>query len=944
MNKQSTRIVSMLVTVGVLLAMLSAVILPAVGVEGLFTEEMPTVQEALFSAAKNYKITSVEDLVFLMNHESLFDGEDTVYLAADLNLKDADFTGFEGLKASFDGLGHMLYNWTAESRGLFYNCPMASIKNLTLYKVTLDASGLGSGQWPALIFGMQQNALSSLQPAFTMENVHVLESELIRPSIKDTGAAVLLSRYRTSQLVTVKITGCSVVNTAITGTAPNNNVGAVMGGISINNTAGSTFELKNILINGYQHLNAANHCGILLGEVRKNVTAENIAVYNSSVAAYGNENGDVCDASVLGRVFADTISFKNVMIAGNTLSSEEGSCFIVAKNGSPSLTLTDVYCDSELTAVEGTTQTVTCLSAEAFRSGEAAYLAGWTMENGLPAFAAGNETRRITVGDTVLYGDTREEVDLSAALPGKVFTGAAMNETATGLVMPAADVTLTAYDADTPAGEVAAALAYFALRDVKYYADGLADAIADAEAQLLSGTVTDAATLNGYKGNYSEVYAPVSEAELYPGMAGFMILNTEDLLDAEDRELTEDQTLYLGADLDLTGVAFEGLYGLSCAFDGMGHTVKNWTAVSRGFLDWYKGYSVKNIVFENVDLTWNTSDGVGLVIGRRVGDTGFALENVHVKDSKVTNDGYVTEDGGAILLGTVSRPVGETDHFTFGAGQTVTIKDCSVTDTAIGGEARPRVAAVMGHIWGGFDHAITNVTVTGFESNAEGSGILLGEVEGSAVTLTNVGIFGCSGGDSAVAALGDGAEVIAEDLLAADSGALTAGVLYSDSFADTDAEGVTTLESAAFQNGEAAWKANAGEEIWKVGEGFGYPTLGEGTVPYRITFGEEHHYTDADGVLLLAEEEAERLAASTWYYSDNTVLVDLAAIFTADTVLTSAVPGDLDGDKLVTTADVVLLMQHLVGYDVTFAADADISGDGRISIFDAVSLLKQLSV
>ena len=49
------------------------------------------------------------------------------------------------------------------------------------------------------------------------------------------------------------------------------------------------------------------------------------------------------------------------------------------------------------------------------------------------------------------------------------------------------------------------------------------------------------------------------------------------------------------------------------------------------------------------------------------------------------------------------------------------------------------------------------------------------------------------------------------------------------------------------------------------------------------------------------------------------------------------------GDRVLTVADATLLMQFLVGYDVSFAGDADLNSDGRVTIYDAVCLLWMLN-
>lgn len=976
MSKLRTQLLSVFLVVCMVLTLL-----PVRATEGLDMDSMPSVQKAADSSAVNFKITSVEDLVFAGEHETLFDAGDTLYLAADLNLNgNTDFTGFEGLKASFDGQNHMIYNWTADSKGLFYNCTMSGIQNLKLYKVKLDASGLGSGQWPALVFGMQQGPLTTLQTTFTMKNVHVSNSELIRPSIADTGAAVLLSRYRIGATVKVEISGCSVVNTAITGTAPNNNVGAVMGGISYNNAGDSTYELKNIFINGFKHLNAANHCGILIGEIEKNVNITNVGIFNSQVAAFGKETTsdveDICDAAVIGRtILAGSATLTNVLMAGNTLSSEQGECYLIAQryDSTATITLNNVYSDDDFDGVvERGDQTLTAeMENSAFAIGEVAYLAQtadcyWTMADGLPAFGtAENQTRKITVSGDVhatLYANGGETVELAKALPGYVFTAdkGTLDETAAKLTMPAEDVALTAYQEDSVAGQAVAALAYFALRDTKYYAEGLVAALATTETKLAESTVTaeDVTALTAYVGNYKEgLAAPdlpsVSDCDLYPGLSGYMIFNVDDLIAAADRkELTTEQTLYLGASLDLTDVEFEGLSGVRYAFDGRGYAIQNWTAESRGFFDWYRGNSVSNLKMENIHLTWTTSDGVGLVVGRRYTDPDavedFTLSNVHVSNSTVTNQGNVVEDGGAILLGVMSRPLNmqTAGYFSFGSGKQVTVKNCSVTDTVINGEKRPRVAAAIGHVWGGFTYEISHVTVKNFTSVSTDAGLLLGEVENSAVSLTQVGIFNSTGAETALAAMGDGASITADNLLIADSVPLTEGVLYQNTYVDIDIEwiGVTTLSKEAFKNGEAAWKANAGAKIWKVGSTADYPTLAEGTFPYRITFGEMGtYYTYADGKLQLTESQSAELEKQVWVYGEKPELLQsLTAAFTADTDLRALEKGDLDGNGNVNLADVVLLLKHLVGRNVVLYYSPDISGDGRVSVYDAILLLRMV--
>ena len=88
------------------------------------------------------------------------------------------------------------------------------------------------------------------------------------------------------------------------------------------------------------------------------------------------------------------------------------------------------------------------------------------------------------------------------------------------------------------------------------------------------------------------------------------------------------------------------------------------------------------------------------------------------------------------------------------------------------------------------------------------------------------------------------------------------------------------------------------------------------------------------------------VSATAAQFTDGTVAnaLDLAQgpdypIFHARTIKV----GDLDGDGSLTTADAVLLLQLLVGRSVEPKGDADVNADGRVSVYDAVTLLRTIS-
>ena len=56
----------------------------------------------------------------------------------------------------------------------------------------------------------------------------------------------------------------------------------------------------------------------------------------------------------------------------------------------------------------------------------------------------------------------------------------------------------------------------------------------------------------------------------------------------------------------------------------------------------------------------------------------------------------------------------------------------------------------------------------------------------------------------------------------------------------------------------------------------------------------------------------------------------------------SVTAGDMDGDGSVTAGDLLLLLKHVNGQEVTLCAPGDVNGDGRTDLGDAVRLLKYL--
>jgi hypothetical protein len=76
--------------------------------------------------------------------------------------------------------------------------------------------------------------------------------------------------------------------------------------------------------------------------------------------------------------------------------------------------------------------------------------------------------------------------------------------------------------------------------------------------------------------------------------------------------------------------------------------------------------------------------------------------------------------------------------------------------------------------------------------------------------------------------------------------------------------------------------------------------------------------------------------------TDGTSVWSTSAFFT--TLEQTIIPGDANGDGLVTIADVVAIVNNIIGKESgTFVFDAaDLNDDGKITIVDAVTLLMSL--
>ena len=134
-------------------------------------------------------------------------------------------------------------------------------------------------------------------------------------------------------------------------------------------------------------------------------------------------------------------------------------------------------------------------------------------------------------------------------------------------------------------------------------------------------------------------YEYVADGLLYNGKE-YIATNAKGLVALSAKTIKGGETVKLGADIDLTGVEFNGLDTFhpenNNTFDGQNYTVSNWTnnsgASDMGFIRNWVG-TVKNVNFENCHL--KTSGRSAIVAAKVYGN----IENVNINDCSI-EDSY----------------------------------------------------------------------------------------------------------------------------------------------------------------------------------------------------------------------------------------------------------------------------------------------------------------
>ena len=200
----------------------------------------------------------------------------------------------------------------------------------------------------------------------------------------------------------------------------------------------------------------------------------------------------------------------------------------------------------------------------------------------------------------------------------------------------------------------------------------------------------------------------------------YLVMNAEGLVALSKINIKGNEVVELGADINLTGVEFNGLKAFNSetpnTFDGKGYTVSNWTnesgASDLGFICSWVG-TIKNVKFDNCHL--KTSGRSAIVAA----NTYSNIDNVEVTNSSIEDSYWAC----GIVAGL------------YNSGS---ISNCTVTNSSV--KSNGGTAAIVGVINESAGvRALTNCSVSGCTINntgAYGAGYSAGAL---------VGIFNVSG-------------------------------------------------------------------------------------------------------------------------------------------------------------------------------------------------------
>ena len=225
---------------------------------------------------------------------------------------------------------------------------------------------------------------------------------------------------------------------------------------------------------------------------------------------------------------------------------------------------------------------------------------------------------------------------------------------------------------------------------------------------LYEGTesTTDSVTINDVTYTYNNGWLVDGYKVLADGLLKkdneYKVTNAAGLVALSGMTINGKEIVTLGADIDLTGVTFNGLNAFNPeqnnTFDGNGYTVSNWTnnsgASDMGFIKNWVG-PIKNVKFDNCHL--KTSGRSAIVAAKVYGN----IENVEVKNSSIEDSYWAC----GIIAGLYNNG---------------NISKCTVMDSSV--KSNGGTAAIVGVInETSGERNVTNCSVTGCTINNTGA-------------------------------------------------------------------------------------------------------------------------------------------------------------------------------------------------------------------------------
>lgn len=425
---------------------------------------------------------------------------------------------------------------------------------------------------------------------------------------------------------------------------------------------------------------------------------------------------------------------------------------------------------------------------------------------------------------------------------------------------------------------------------------------------------------------------------IYGRAAEFSVSSAEDLQTLH--KLTTDGTLKAGAtvkqlkEIDLSANA-DLMIGteatpFTATYDGQGYVIKGFTLAgaknTAAFIPFLAG-TLKNVTF--TDAVTSVNGWTAVAVSNAM--AGAVIENVHVKNATITKTG---DNNGLSVL--VCQGKGA-----------FTVKDCTVTDCKItittDRQTYGNVGAILSSDKGNAVsitncYAVNNTFTLNVNDTAKHIGGLVGEIMSTGTVIKNCGAVGTTFTKDYASIAGVAGIVTV---------AATVENCYTDhatvliSTAATPVNCYAAVPMADIASGKLAYtlKTTSGD-VWVQGA---YPTLNAGQAVTKIDYLVQENvfftaYTDAEGKQIGTCDTpvVEGYLFDGWT-SDTAENGDVTR--TAKLVLL----GDVDNDGVANVSDVTVLMQSLVGLETECSIAADANGDGRVSIYDAVVLLRALS-